>query len=92
MSDIKDRPNKYPLPPLLTLATLIACYFLDRFLPIGWEAEKVTPFMNGAGYLAIFIALMIDVWALVTFRRNNANMMPHKAASQLLVSGPLDGI
>ncbi len=88
MSDIKASPNKYPLPPLLTLATLIVCYLLAQYLPIGWEPEKVTPFMRGSGYIVIVLALLIDVWAIVTFRRNNANMMPHKAASQLLLTGP----
>ncbi len=88
LTDRKATPNKYPLPPLLTAATLLTCYLLDRLLPIGWEPEKVTSFMRGAGFVVIGLALLIDIWAFLTFRRNNANMMPHKAASQLLLTGP----
>lgn len=88
MSDIKDSPNKYPLPPLLTIGMLVACYFLDRFLPIGWEPDEVTNFMRGTGVLILVVAIGIDVWSFLTFRKYRANIMPHKAASQLLMSGP----
>ncbi|MEM8750504.1 MAG: isoprenylcysteine carboxylmethyltransferase family protein [Pseudomonadota bacterium] len=88
MSDIKERPNRYPLPPLMTLATLAICYVLDKVLPLGWEPEDVSGFMRGTGLLLIVVAIAIDVWALRTFRRHNANIMPHKAASQILMDGP----
>ncbi len=88
MSDIEARPNKYPLPPLLTIGTLVVCYVLDQTLPLGWEPEQVTRFMRGTGGLLIIAAIALDIWAFLTFRKHNANMMPHKAASQLLMSGP----
>ncbi len=85
---IKDKPNKYPLPPLITVGALIICWLLDRFLPLGWEPENVSDFMRATGGLLIACAIALDVWAFMTFRTNNANMMPHKAASQLLMTGP----
>jgi len=88
MANIEDSPNKYPLPPLLTVGTLVLCWLLDRYLPLGWEAEEVSDFMRGTGWLLIACAIALDIWAFLTFRANNANMMPHKAASQLLMSGP----
>jgi len=88
MPDIKERPNKYPLPPLLTIGMLVVCYFLDRFLPLGWEPDEVTNFMRGTGVLILVVAIGIDIWSFLTFRKHRANIMPHKAASQLLMSGP----
>ncbi len=85
---IKERPNKYPLPPLLTVGMLVACYFLDKYLTLGWEPEKVTNFMRYTGYGLIIVAISIDVWSFLTFRKYRANIMPHKAASQLMMSGP----
>ena len=88
LSDLKARPNKYPLPPILTVGTLICCALLDRFLPLGWEPDQVGLVMRSTGILLIVVAIALDIWALATFRRHRANMMPHKAASQLLMDGP----
>ncbi|MDD9909268.1 MAG: isoprenylcysteine carboxylmethyltransferase family protein [Ahrensia sp.] len=84
----EDSPNKYPLPPLLTVGAIIACWLLDRYLPLGWEAQDVTRFMRGTGVLLIVCAIALDVWAFITFRRFNANIMPHRPATKLLMSGP----
>ena len=88
MSSLKETPNKYPLPPLMTVGMLILCYLLDTFLPLGWEPEQVTNFMRSAGVLLIVVALTLDVWAFLTFRKHQANMMPHKPATHLLTTGP----
>lgn len=88
MSSLKESPNKYPLPPMLTVGMLVLCYLLDTFLPLGWEPEQVTGFMRSAGALLIVVALALDVWAFLTFRKHQANMMPHKPATELLTSGP----
>ena len=86
MSSLKESPNKYPLPPMLTVGILVLCYLLDTFLPLGWEPEQVTGFMHSTGYLLIVVAL--DIWAFRTFRKYQANMMPHKPVTQLLTTGP----
>ena len=88
MTDTKDNPNKYPLPPLLTVGMLIVCWLLDRYLPLGWKPEDVSDFMRGTGWLLISGAVLLDIWAFLTFRKHNANIMPHRAATKLLMSGP----
>ncbi|MEL6946123.1 MAG: isoprenylcysteine carboxylmethyltransferase family protein [Pseudomonadota bacterium] len=87
MSDI-DRPNRYPLPPVMTVATLGLCYALHVFLPLGWEPEEVTTFARYTGVLLIFIAFGMDIWAALTFRRYRANIMPHRAATAVISDGP----
>ena len=88
MSSIKESPNRYPLPPVLTLGMLAVCYGLDKIAPIGWAAEDVSFFMRSAGGVLIVIAVLLDVWALMTFRKHRANIMPNKAATKLLTGGP----
>jgi len=87
MSD-SPAPNKYPLPPLLTIGMLGFCYVLDRVLPLGWEPEQVTAFMRYTGVLLIVVAISIDVWSFLTFRRHRANIMPHRSATTLIMDGP----
>ena len=48
----------------------------------------MTNFMRSAGVLLIVVALALDVWAFLTFRKHQANMMPHKPATHLLTTGP----
>lgn len=67
---------------------LIGSYLLHIFLPIGWQAEKVTPFMRGSGGFLIFIALAIIFWTASTLKRHKTTIHPTKAASQLAVDGP----
>ena len=88
MKDLKSTPNTFPWPPVLTISMLVGCYLLDLFLPLGWEPEDVSVFMRGTGVLLIVVAIAVDIWALLTFRKNRANIMPHKAASQIMMSGP----
>lgn len=88
MSDYKSSPNKYPLPPLMTVGMLVGCYILDKTLPLGWEPEDVTTLMRGTGLLLIAAAIAVDIWSLLTFQRHRANIMPHKAATTLIMSGP----
>ena len=85
---MQDSPNKYPLPPLLTVGTLCLCWLLDRYLPLGWEPEQVSTFMRGTGWLLIACAIALDVWAFLTFRKFNANIMPNRPATKLLMNGP----
>ena len=68
MSDIKDKPNKYPLPPILTIGMLVACYFLDRFLP-NWVGSG-----SGIKFHALVpevfilvVAIALDIWSFLTF-------------------------
>ena len=88
MSSFKDKPNTIPWPPILTLGMLGVCYLLDRFLPLGWEPEQVSLFMRGTGLFILLLAVLLDIWTLLTFRKHGANVMPNKAASQLLMTGP----
>lgn len=85
---IEERPNKYPLPPILTIGMVGLCFLLDRYLPLGWEPEQVTNFMRGTGIMIIVLAILLDIWAFMTFRKFKANIMPNRAATTLMMIGP----
>lgn len=85
---LKERPNKLPLPPIFMAIFLIGSYVLHRTIPIGWEPEKVTSFMQGSGGFLIVIALAIEFWTIATLRRHKTTVHPTKAASQLAQDGP----
>lgn len=73
---------------MLTIGTIVACLILDRVVPIGWETAQVTALMRATGWVLIVCALAIDAWALMTFRRHRANIMPHRPATALIMDGP----
>jgi len=86
--NLKERPNTFPIPPVLLVLTIIGGYLLHSYLPIGWEPEDVPSFMRYGGWLLVAIALWIDIWTFQTLRRHNTTILPNKAASQLAVDGP----
>ena len=73
---------------MLLVGTLAVAWILDRFLPIGWEPEKVGNLMRGTGWMLVVIALALDLWTFRTLKRHNTTILPNKAASQLAVDGP----
>ncbi len=88
MPDLAESPNKFPWPPVLTIGMLIGCYLLTRYLPLGWERDEIPSIMPPTGYLIAGLAIALDVWTFLTFARNRANIMPNRAATTLLTSGP----
>lgn len=88
MSLLKESPNKYQLPPLFTLAIVAISALLHWLVPIGWEAADVNMLMRSSGAVLLCGSLMLIGWALLTFRKHNANVLPNRAASLVLTSGP----
>ncbi len=88
MPPIEDSPNKYPLPPLLTVGMIALCFLLDYFLPLGDPDRQVSTLMRTSGIVLILLALAVDAWSFMTFRKHHANIMPHKAATTLMMDGP----
>ena len=78
-----DAPNRYPLPPLLTVGAVL----------LGWLVHVLTPSplpdgLAPLGWTLVAAALAIDVWAALTFRRHRANIRPDRAATTLIEDGP----
>jgi protein-S-isoprenylcysteine O-methyltransferase Ste14 len=84
MDKFADRPNSVPWPPLIYIGTALIAVVLNRIWPLGldWSGLKFI----GAALLAIAIA--IEVWSFLTFRKHRTTIMPNKGAENLITSGP----
>lgn len=81
-----DAPNRFPWPPVLTIAAIAAGWLMGRLVP--WHFTDESGWLALAGYVLIGLAILIDVWALMTFRRHRANIRPDRPATKLIVDGP----
>lgn len=83
--DFTERPNTIPWPPLLLLAGIAAGVALGAWLPIPVSRPAAVQI---AGYFLIAIGIAFDFSAIWTMWRARTNILPHKAAGELLTSGP----
>lgn len=89
MTEFVERPNKWPWPPMLYAGFIIIAMLLGSYLPwplLGDAQTSPWPFRVGSALFMIGFAL--DISTLLFFVRRKANFLPHKAATQLITSGP----
>lgn len=81
------KPNTVPWPPMIYAMAALAGFGLDRIHPIGggWWRNDV---MEALGGLAIATGLGFDLSAMIWMRRQRANILPHRAATALVTTGP----
>lgn len=80
-----DRPNRYPLPPLIFVASLALGYGLNAMAPV---ALPLPGLLKAAGALALGAGLALVLWASSTLSRSGTAILPHHAATRLVTSGP----
>lgn len=80
-------PARIPWPPLLFLTTIGLAIGLGRMVPIVWPGVDDMP-ARVVGYSLGLIGLGLIIWAALTMRRHRTNILPHKAADQLVTDGP----
>lgn len=86
-SEIAERPNHIPWPPLLILVTVLAAVGLGFFLPLPWPGlDDTAARVVGLGLGAVGLALV--TWAAVALARHETTILPHKGASELVTTGP----
>lgn len=88
MTDKKQTPNKWPLPPILLVVTLLCAYLLHTIVPWGWAEKSLAGIVSSVGLVLILIAFVLDIWAFRTFRRHQTTIMPNQGASALATDGP----
>ncbi len=78
-------PSPIPWPPLLLIAVIIGGRMLDHWLPTPWiPADLAHP----VGTMLIVLGLANDVWCALTLRRHDTTILPHRAVTTLVTSGP----
>jgi protein-S-isoprenylcysteine O-methyltransferase Ste14 len=84
MDKFADRPNSVPWPPLIYIGMAAVAVALNLISPLGvdWSALKYL------GAILLAIAIAIEVWSFLTFRKHRTTIMPNKGAEHLITSGP----
>lgn len=87
--DFAVRPNRIPWPPLIYAGAIALALLLGELWP---QVSQVCG-GGGDGLWRVGVAVMavgaaFDVSAMVSMSRHRANIMPHRAATALLTSGP----
>lgn len=88
--DRAARPNRWPWPPMIVCLTAVAAVILDHLAP---TLELFPPSDGGrvAGGAIVATGIGLDLWAMWamwTMQHNRANILPHRAATALVASGP----
>lgn len=82
---LADRPNRLPWPPLIFVAAVLAAALLGWAAPLpGWLPQA----LRWPGWLLAGAGLALDLAAMRTMRRQHANILPHRAATALVTTGP----
>ena len=79
--DFNARPNVLPWPPLMFLLGFVAAIALGAIVPLRLDLPGV---VRAIGVVLIVGGLALYGWGVVTMRRAKTNMMPNRAASQLV--------
>lgn len=80
-----DRPNRVPWPPILFAAAALAAWLASLALPLPWPRA---PALAALGWAMIVAGLALDAWAMSVMTRQRANILPHRAATALVTTGP----
>lgn len=87
--DRTARPNTIPWPPLLYAGGAVAALLLDRAIPLPpWLVLAQLPAVRLLGDVLLVLGVALDLWAMVTMWRQHANILPHRAATALITTGP----
>jgi len=80
-----DRPNRWPWPPILFGTAALAAWLGGRALSLPWPEA---PALAALGWAMIGAGLALDGWAMAEMARRRANILPHRAATALVTTGP----
>lgn len=84
------KPGIHFPPPLLFVAGVAAAWLLESYVTrirfVGRDASTA-PIETAGGFL-IVLGMLLGLWAMVMFLRARTAIIPFKAASALVESGP----
>jgi protein-S-isoprenylcysteine O-methyltransferase Ste14 len=85
MPPIRGSPNSIPWPPLVYITAAVTAVALEWLVPTGYLVSGI----YRLGGTAVLVAGMtLDGSAMLTMRRHHANILPHRAATNLVTSWP----
>lgn len=85
VADDFARPNALPWPPMLLLGAAVASIALGNWLPLRLPDSNIVTI---PGLLIAALGIGFDAWAIITMRKADTNVLPHRAADKLVTWGP----
>lgn len=82
-----ERANSFPWPPVLLGAAVAAAFALGRLAPLSWPGADDGP-ARLIGIAIGAVGLVLIASAVLTLRSHETTLMPDKAATTLVTSGP----
>jgi protein-S-isoprenylcysteine O-methyltransferase Ste14 len=83
-TELDEPPTRIPWPPILIVATIGCGLLLDRLIPLT-NVNGLAKIIGGG---IVALALLNDIWCATIFRRRRTTILPHRAVSTLITSGP----
>ncbi len=82
---IMNDPRKFPFPPLIPIAALLASWGLQQVwpLPVIWPH-----WFFWIGLFLFIVPYTLTIWAFRTFRRHHTVVNPRGDVSAIVTSGP----
>lgn len=80
-----------PLPPAIyPIICVGGGYFLNKYIPLTAPAFLTTDAAINDKLAAVVLisSLLLIAWSIFTLRRNETTLLPHRAVSRLVTSGP----
>lgn len=80
-----EAPNSIPWPPIIYVAATAAAVVLNQVWPLGDFPPRA---YRAAGVAVMAAGFALDCSAMLTMRRQHANILPHRKATSLVTTGP----
>lgn len=87
MTDIHDRPNAFPWPPLVYIAAIAISIILSVVFPLPWISGLLGDILFATGWLAVLGAVALNISALYVMRQAQTTILPTKATEHLVTGG-----
>ena len=79
-------PSRMAWPPLLIAAALAAAVLLGRLYPLPWPGLNDLP-AQLIGYGLGALGVLLAGWGLITLKRADTTVLPHKPVQRLVTHG-----
>jgi protein-S-isoprenylcysteine O-methyltransferase Ste14 len=84
----RPAPNRIPWPPIIYLLAVAIGLVLHLAYPLPWLPGRAADWAQVFGALLGLAALAIDLITVSNFRHFQTTVLPHRAASKLITTGP----
>lgn len=86
--DFAIRPNRIPWPPLIYAGAIAVALVLGDLWPAASGFLDDSETLRFFGVAVMLVGAGFDIGAMLTMSYHRANVLPHRAATVLLTSGP----